>query len=188
MEAKKSNLCLSADVTTTAELLALADKTGPYICMLKTHCDIVDDWSSATAAGLDELARKHNFVIFEDRKFADIGNTVVKQFTGGVFRIGSWSDCVNVHILPGPAVIETFKAPFASGTRCQGLILLAEMSSQGNFLTPEYSSQALALATKNSEIVFGLSQYTSWLAPNHALQVLLHSTSSETSPWMSLST
>ncbi|OBA29064.1 hypothetical protein HANVADRAFT_20370, partial [Hanseniaspora valbyensis NRRL Y-1626] len=31
--AKKSNLCASLDVTTTAELLNLVEKLGPHICL-----------------------------------------------------------------------------------------------------------------------------------------------------------
>ncbi len=40
---------------------------GPHICMLKTHADIVSDFSKETAHQLSTLAEKHNFVIMEDR-------------------------------------------------------------------------------------------------------------------------
>lgn len=102
MATKKTNLCVAADVTTSAEVLALAACVGPHICCLKTHCDVVHDWTAATAASLRALAETHNFLIFEDRKFADIGNTVAQQCAGGHYRIAEWADMVNAHSLPGP--------------------------------------------------------------------------------------
>lgn len=45
----------------------LVDSVGPHICMLKTHADIVSDFSQSTADRLKELAEKHNFIIMEDR-------------------------------------------------------------------------------------------------------------------------
>jgi uridine monophosphate synthetase len=102
---KQTNLCLSADVETSAELLALAEEVGDSICVLKTHCDIVTDWSDRTARALKEIARRKWFIIFEDRKFADIGETVQKQYTSGYHRIASWAEVTNAHLLPGPAIV-----------------------------------------------------------------------------------
>ncbi|KAF2683689.1 orotidine-5'-phosphate decarboxylase [Lentithecium fluviatile CBS 122367] len=102
---KQTNLCLSADVETSAELLALAEEVGDSICVLKTHCDIVTDWSDRTARALKEISRRKWFIIFEDRKFADIGETVQKQYTSGYHRIASWAEITNAHLLPGPAIV-----------------------------------------------------------------------------------
>lgn len=74
---KRSNLCLSADVHTSSALLRLAEDIGDYICVLKTHADIIDDFSERTIKGLKEISRRKSFLIFEDRKFADIGSTML---------------------------------------------------------------------------------------------------------------
>lgn len=72
--AKRSNLCVSADVSTTRELLQLAEEVGDHICLLKTHADIVHDFGQKTSQQLLAIAKKKGFLIFEDRKFGDIGS------------------------------------------------------------------------------------------------------------------
>lgn len=74
MEIKQSNLCVSADVSSAAALIQLAEDVGDYICVLKTHADIVEDWSDRTVRKLRELSRQKCFLLFEDRKFGDIGS------------------------------------------------------------------------------------------------------------------
>ncbi|KAI1427600.1 Orotidine 5'-phosphate decarboxylase [Xylaria sp. FL1777] len=109
MELKQSNLCLSADVPNARELLSLADAIGPSIVIFKTHYDLVAGWDyhpkTGTGAKLGALARKHGFLIFEDRKFGDIGHTVQLQYTAGTARIIDWAHIVNINMIPGkPAV------------------------------------------------------------------------------------
>ncbi|KAK3304031.1 Orotidine 5'-phosphate decarboxylase domain-containing protein [Chaetomium strumarium] len=110
MDLKASNLCLSADVTTARELLTLADKVGPSIVVLKTHYDLVSGWDynphTGTGAKLAALARKHGFLIFEDRKFVDIGKTVQMQYTAGTARIIEWAHITNANIDAGKDMVR----------------------------------------------------------------------------------
>ena len=153
MTRKQSNLAIAADVTTKAALLSLAEAAGPYICVLKTHIDILLDFDQEVVQSLKNLASTHDFLIFEDRKFADIGNTVELQYSSGIYRISSWSDITNAHIIPGEGIIEGLKkVGFPLG---RGLLLLAEMSSKGALATGSYTETAMLWARKHREFVFG---------------------------------
>lgn len=153
MTKKKTNLGLIADITQSNKILELANQLGPEICLLKLHIDILDDFSSEFTQELKQLAAKHDFLIFEDRKFADIGNTVKHQYEGGVYRIADWADIVNAHTLPGPGVIQGL---METGLKKQrGLLLIAEMSSSDNLLSNDYAQKTLAMAKNFDEFVFG---------------------------------
>ncbi|KAL8801470.1 MAG: hypothetical protein Q9182_004436 [Xanthomendoza sp. 2 TL-2023] len=102
---KQSNLCVSADVYSTSALLRLAEEVGDSICVFKTHVDVIDDFSDRTIKGLQEIAKRKFFLIFEDRKFGDIGSTVQAQYTRGPLRIATWAHLTNAHLFPGPAMI-----------------------------------------------------------------------------------
>ncbi|XP_048868700.1 uridine 5'-monophosphate synthase-like isoform X2 [Brienomyrus brachyistius] len=153
MEDKKSNLCLSADVTRAEELLRLAEELGPLICVLKTHVDVLEDFSEQVAQRLKDLSDKHGFLILEDRKFADIGNTVKCQYEGGLYRISSWSHIVTAHALPGPGVIQGLRA--VGQPLGRGCLLIAQMSSQGSLATESYTEAVIKMAEENSDFVFG---------------------------------
>jgi len=148
---KKTNLCVSADVVSCVQLLKLADSVGPYVCMIKLHVDILADFALSAMTELQNLARKHNFIIFEDRKFADIGNTVRQQYVGGVYHISSWADVVNAHALPGPGVVDALQRVDPS----KGCILIAQMSSAGNLLSKDYEQSVVNLAKTFSDFVIG---------------------------------
>lgn len=154
MDVKKTNLCVAADVTSAAELLRLADEIGPHICMLKLHIDMIKDFTPELTKLLLHLATKHNFLLFEDRKFADIGNTVKEQYEGGVYTIAKWAHVINAHSMPGKGVIQGLQSvPGVSKVR--GLLLIAQMSSEGNLCTEEYSKKTVEMAEQFPDFVMG---------------------------------
>jgi orotidine-5'-phosphate decarboxylase len=67
MVAKQSNLCVAADVTSASKVISLAETVGPYVCLFKTHIDIVEDFSAQLIQELLAAAQKHNFLLMEDR-------------------------------------------------------------------------------------------------------------------------
>jgi len=153
LDEKKTNLALSADVTSAEKLLALSDQLGPEICVLKTHIDILHDYTPAVSIELQALAKKHQFILFEDRKFADIGHTVKQQYQGGMYQIANWAHLINAHTLPGPGIIAGLAEIGLPKER--GLLLLAEMSSAENLFTPEYTAKTLEMAELFSDFVIG---------------------------------
>ena len=153
MHKKKSNLAVSVDLTTCEQVLNLVEKVGPHVCIVKTHVDILEDFTPEFPNLLQKLAEKHSFVIFEDRKFADIGNTVKNQYCRGVYRISEWADMVNAHVVPGDGVIKGLKEIGVPLERA--CLLIGEMSSTGNLATGEYTEAAVDMAKMHKDFVIG---------------------------------
>lgn len=129
---------------------------GPYIAVLKTHIDILSDFGSETIQGLTSLAQQHDFLIFEDRKFIDIGNTVQKQYKGGVLRIHEWAHIVNASVLAGEGIIQALEQTIqGAGVADRGILILAEMTSKGSLAVAEYTRASVEIARKYPNTVMG---------------------------------
>ena len=148
---KKSNLVLSLDVTSQKEFFKILDEVGPEIVMLKTHVDILDDFNENFIPRLKEYSRKYDFIIFEDRKFADIGNTVRKQFRSGVYKISGWAEFITVHMVAGEGILKGL----FDGVEGRSSFVLARMSSKGNLINETYSRKCFEVARKYPDVVSG---------------------------------
>ncbi|PID87989.1 MAG: hypothetical protein CSB06_02685 [Bacteroidia bacterium] len=151
MHQKKSNLILSLDANKQADFFNLLDQTADHIAMLKTHIDILSDFDETFIPKLKQYAEKYNFLIFEDRKFADIGNTVRQQFQEGIFKIKDWADCVTIHTIPGEMILESIFDKDSTQTA----FLLAKMSSKGNLMNENYTRKVFEMGEKHPNIVSG---------------------------------
>ena len=150
---KQSLVCLAADRSTMAELNQLIDEVGPYLAALKTHVDLVDDWTPEAWSAFCNKASSADLLIFEDRKFADIGGISRKQMSG-IYDIRSWADLVTAHLISGPDIVDGLQAGWNDVEREGGVLLLAQMSSRGNLLDPDYTAKVVALG-KSHPGVFG---------------------------------
>lgn len=150
---KQTNLSAALDLTSGEQLLKLLDQIGPEICLAKMHIDIIEDFSEDFLKKLITLKEKHNFMIFEDRKFADIGNTVQMQYAKGIYHIVDWADITNAHTVPGPGIIEGLKQ--IGLPKGRGLILLAEMTPKGTLARDEYTQKSIKMAQEHTDFVIG---------------------------------
>jgi uridine monophosphate synthetase len=156
MQEKKTNLCVAADLTTTFELIQLIHQVGPYICLLKIHADIISDWSPEFITKLIELSIVYQFLLFEDRKFADIGNTVELQYTKGIYKIMEWAHLVTIHSLPGPFPLQSIRDTSKVKGQNRGVVLLPTMTAQDNLIDLNYTRKTLEMAEQFSDLVVGV--------------------------------
>lgn len=148
---KKSNLIASADVITTRELLDFAEKVGPHIVALKTHIDIITDFDAdETILPLKDIAAKHNFLLMEDRKFADIGSTQELQFSYGMYKISNWADLVTSHVIAGSQSLDCFLNV--------GVVGILSMSSTGTLTDANYVKKALSIIESHPNMIGCVAQ------------------------------
>ena len=149
---KQTLVVLAADLETTVELVQLINQVGPHIAALKTHVDKVEDYSKEAWRDVVEAAHRHGLLLFEDRKFADIGRVSQTQM-GGVYDIRSWADIVTAHRVSGPDIVDGIAAGWDDVQRIGGIFLLAQMSSRGNLLTESYTDETISTGASSPHVM-----------------------------------
>ncbi|MCH2267932.1 orotidine-5'-phosphate decarboxylase [Candidatus Thalassarchaeum betae] len=149
---KETLVVLAADLGTVDELVRLIHQVGAHIAALKTHVDTIEDFSPENWQNVVDAAQSHDLMLFEDRKFADIGKVSLTQM-GGVYDIRSWADLVTAHSVSGPDIIDGIAAGWDEVKRVGGIFLLAQMSSRGNLLSDDYTAETIATGTASPHVL-----------------------------------
>ncbi|MFL2953283.1 MAG: orotidine-5'-phosphate decarboxylase [Euryarchaeota archaeon TMED192] len=143
MEERGTRVILAADFFTISEISHILNEVGSHICMLKTHVDGIHDFD--LDRWMNEVvgpAREMGVLMFEDRKFADIGYVSKIQMLGHQ-RIAEWADVVTAHRISGPDIVEGIHEAWRECGRKGSVAILAQMSSSGNLLDEEYCKKVV---------------------------------------------
>lgn len=140
----KKTICLALDFSKKDKILSMINLFADKIKIFKLHCDIIDDFDDTFIETLIKLKTKHNFLLWEDRKFADIGYITEKQIRNGYHKIIKWADIVSFHSISG----------YDSIPKIDNLIifLVIELSSANNLCDKEYISRSVDIANKHPNI------------------------------------
>ena len=149
---KESLVVLAADLPTVEGIVQLIEDVGEYVCALKTHVDMVEGFNMEDWSKVVDAARSKGMLLFEDRKFADIGRVAQTQM-GGLYDIRSWADLVTSHSISGPDVVDGLAAAWDEVERIGGVLLLAQMSSSGNLLVEGYAESTLEIGNASPHVL-----------------------------------
>lgn len=162
MRRKKSNLCLAVDYTTVEQCLQMIELAGPFVLAIKLHADAITDFNEEFTRKLTTMANDMDFIIFEDRKFGDTGNTNLLQLTGAQ-KIANWADVVTVHAVQGSdSIAGVFRKLAKDPTyRLSGVLLIAQLSTKGSLTALEgYTETAVKIANENRDVISGFITQT----------------------------
>jgi len=149
---KRSLVVLAADLPTIDGLLDLISQVGDYVSVLKTHVDLIEGFNAEDWSKVVDAAKSHGMMVFEDRKFADIGK-VAKSQMKGIFGINSWADVVTSHSVSGPDVVDGIAAAWEDVERIGGVLLLAQMSSRENLISADYTAATLEIGSGSPHVI-----------------------------------
>ena len=153
---KKSNLIASIDLITTKEIIELLNEIGNDICGAKLHIDIITDFTPSFIDELLIIAKRFDFLLIEDRKFADIGNTQLLQLSKGMYAISSWADMVTIHLIAGESALKAIQD--WDSEKKPALIPVIEMSSSGALTDQDYIEKCKRFMYNYTDVIGAVCQ------------------------------
>jgi len=154
MHQKKSNLVFSADLYDLNELIHLLHykQIARKAVIIKVHIDSVVNPQLYINQLLD-LAIKYDFIIMEDRKLSDIGNTVKNQFLCKENKIYEWANLVTIHLNMGPGILQALQNSVSSFENKIGFVPVVQASSKDNLMDINYTTKCLEMMKEYKNII-----------------------------------
>ncbi|EKV09154.1 Aldolase-type TIM barrel [Penicillium digitatum] len=141
----------------SASLVQLAADIGPYIAILQIPADVIDDWSSDTIEQLQDLSRKHRFLLWEGSKILNpmvnfmgradapletrqaLADLIKKSYTSGPLRTATWSNLATSWAPAAPVdqqendiLIPTLRLAAREAVAITAKIIQTEISAEMN--------------------------------------------------------
>ncbi len=149
---KKTNLIVSLDICDLEYFIIALDEIADHICAVKIHYDIFTGVTEDLISRFNTLRIEKNFMVIEDRKFADIAAISIKQFENMKQIIQP--DLITVHGICGDDFIK-YLAEFHPEV---GVILVHQLSVIGNLIDRTYSNYIVDMAKRCKNVVGFVSQ------------------------------
>lgn len=144
---KKTNLIVSLDCD-IKDLFDIIQLIGDHVCAIKIHFDIYNIYSQCFAEDINKLKQEKEFLVIEDRKFADIAHISLKQLD----IVQSFADIITVHGICGESLIKELN------NRNIGLLPVHMLSLENNLIDRTYSNKLLNICRKYNNVVGFVSQ------------------------------
>lgn len=143
------NIIWAADVSTMKQLFEQLDVYGSKISILKLHIDTFHDFSQENLLKLVDYKKRYNIILWEDRKFADIGNIMIKQIKNSIYYYLDWVDMFSIHCISGD---ESLTATMNEFPKLKW-ILIGQLSSKGNLIDNNYTIKCKEIYKSSPNVV-----------------------------------
>lgn len=145
---KKSNLILSVDKQNIQEVKNIIRICGNHIVAVKIHMDIYDESErDELRYFLNKSKLDYDFLVIEDRKFADICSTNLLQMQA--LKVEEYADIVICHGIAGFKFTEEIKLP---------VLLVSQLSNFGNLIDETYTKKCITAVRNHVNIIGCISQ------------------------------
>ena len=143
------NIIWAADVPSMKQLFEQLDVYGSKISILKLHIDTFHDFSQENLLKLVDYKKRYNIILWEDRKFADIGNIMIKQIKNSIYYYLDWVDMFSIHCISGH---ESLTATMNEFPKLKW-ILIGQLSSKGNLIDNNYTIKCKDIYKSSPNVV-----------------------------------